>query len=60
MFTMNLPLLSFYLYTTFKTGIAASGEPRNRGGLVIARNDKRPGLIQNGGQQGQLCSRLIR
>ena len=23
----NLPLLSFYLYTTFKTGIAAAGEP---------------------------------
>jgi hypothetical protein len=22
----NLPLLSFYLYTTFKTGIAAAGE----------------------------------
>ena len=23
----NLTLLSFYLYTTFKTGIAAAGEP---------------------------------
>ena len=23
----NLPLLSFYLYTTFKTGIAAAGVP---------------------------------
>jgi len=23
----NLPLLSFYLYTTFKTGIAAACEP---------------------------------
>ena len=23
----NLPLLSFYLYTTFKTGIAAAREP---------------------------------
>ena len=23
----NLPILSFYLYTTFKTGIAAAGEP---------------------------------
>ena len=23
----NLPLLSFYLYTTFKMGIAAAGEP---------------------------------
>ena len=23
----NLPLLSFYLYTTFKSGIAAAGEP---------------------------------
>ena len=22
----NLPLLSFYLYTTFKSGIAAAGE----------------------------------
>ena len=24
---LNLPLLSFYLYTTFKSGIAAAGEP---------------------------------
>ena len=23
----NLPLLIFYLYTTFKSGIAAAGEP---------------------------------
>ena len=23
----NLPLLSFYLYTTFKSGIAAASEP---------------------------------
>ena len=23
----NLPLLNFYLYTTFKTAIAAAGEP---------------------------------
>ena len=24
---LNLPLLSFYLYTTFKSGIASAGEP---------------------------------
>ena len=32
----NLPLLSFYLYTTFKIGVAAACEhiPLNRGGLV--------------------------
>ena len=30
----NFPLLSFYLYTTFKTGIAASSEPIGLGGLV--------------------------
>ena len=31
----NLPLLSFSLYTTFKSGIAGSLFLRNRGGLVI-------------------------
>ena len=34
----NLPLLSFYLYTTFKLGLPLPVSPflRNRGGLVIA------------------------
>ena len=64
---LNFPLLVFSLYRTFKSGIAAAGEPIpwNRGGLVnvviiqsstISNNNPIPKVWASKGRQSQkLC-----